>query len=376
MHGVLSNIYAILFAMSEQCMFGMDYAFSSWRNDKLPHSDEFKDKINSLFANTISDCYKIAEKIIEKNKELIKKLISGKEMTVKTVRKLFKTARKSANSIILFDDIDYLDKDEDIDIYGQILKEISHCTNNTVFIIATADHNKYLPEFFFDEFNSDMIIELNPPKIEEACKIFKPIFDEERVEENFDIKDFCCFAQDWTYSDLENALNHAARLAVYERCEKITMKHLIRAGLLLKDNVLTEEFDETTAYHEAGHAAVSLLLGGDAACIVLLEEGIGYFKEKNWNLETYKDREFNFSCDLMEPFRPIVDEAALSLEEGDEQFKRKMANVLNFGVVVDGIHTTLDLAIRRNVRSVLSVLESGDISQFSFPREIVAEYEL
>ena len=217
--------------------------------------------------------------------------ISGKEMTVKTVRKLFKTARKSANSIILFDDIDYLDKDEDIDIYSQILKEISHCTNNTVFIIVTADHNKYLPEFFIDEFNSDMIIELNPPKIEEACKIFKPIFDEERVEENFDIKDFCCFAQDWTYSDLENALNHAARLAVYERCEKITMKHLIRAGLLLKDNVLTEEFDETTAYHEAGHAAVSLLLGGDAACIVLLEEGIGYFKEKNWNLETYKDRE-------------------------------------------------------------------------------------
>lgn len=39
--------------------------------------------------------------------------------------------------------------------------------------------------------------------------------------------------------------------------------------------------------------------------------------------------QFNFSCDLMEPFRPIVDEAALSLEEGDEQFKRKMANVLN-----------------------------------------------
>ena len=86
--------------------------------------------------------------------------------------------------------------------------------------------------------------------------------------------------------------------------------------------------------------------------------------------------QFNFSCDLMEPFRPIVDEAALSLAEGDEQFKRKMANVLNFGVVVGGIHTTLDLAIRRNVRSVLSVLESGDISQFSFPREIVAEYEL
>lgn len=86
--------------------------------------------------------------------------------------------------------------------------------------------------------------------------------------------------------------------------------------------------------------------------------------------------EFNFSCDLMEPFRPIIDEAALSLEEGDEQFKRKMANVLNFDVTVDGVHTTLDLAIRRNVRSVLSALDSGDVSRLSFPSEVIVENEL
>lgn len=86
--------------------------------------------------------------------------------------------------------------------------------------------------------------------------------------------------------------------------------------------------------------------------------------------------EFNFSCDLMEPFRPVVDEAALLLEDGDGQFKRKMANILNFSTLIDGIHTTLDLAIRRNVRSVLSVFESGDLSQLSYPQEILIENEL
>lgn len=86
--------------------------------------------------------------------------------------------------------------------------------------------------------------------------------------------------------------------------------------------------------------------------------------------------EFNFSCDLMEPFRPVVDETALSLPEDDANFKKKMANILNFAVVTDGIHTTLDLAIRRNVRSVLNAIESGDISQISYPQEIVVDNEL
>ncbi|MCM1440547.1 MAG: hypothetical protein NC131_15310, partial [Roseburia sp.] len=160
-----------------------------------------------------------------------------------------------------------------------------------VFVVMTADDKKYLPERFLNELDPEFIIELEPPEIDEACEIFKPIFDGEKVEQNFNIKDFCCFAQEWTYSDVENAFNDAARLAVFERCEKISMKHLITAGLTYKGYELAEKFDEAAAYHEAGHAAVSLLLGGDAACIVLHGDGLGFFKEKNWEIKTYKDRE-------------------------------------------------------------------------------------
>lgn len=68
------------------------------------------------------------------------------------------------------------------------------------------------------------------------------------------------------------------------------MQHLIKAGLLLKDLEMATELDADTAYHEAGHAAGSLLLGGDAVCIVLYDSGAGYYIEKHWEMKTYNVR--------------------------------------------------------------------------------------
>ena len=77
--------------------------------------------------------------------------------------------------------------------------------------------------------------------------------------------------------------------------------------------------------------------------------------------------QFNLSSDLMEPFRTIVDEVAFSLPEGDKEFKRKMADILNFQISIDGKITTLDLAVRTYVRSVLNALEASDPSIIIFP---------
>lgn len=77
--------------------------------------------------------------------------------------------------------------------------------------------------------------------------------------------------------------------------------------------------------------------------------------------------QFNLSSDLMEPFRTIVDEIAFSLPEGDKEFKRKMADILNFQISIDGKTTTLDIAVRTYVRSVLNALEASDPSLIIFP---------
>ena len=83
--------------------------------------------------------------------------------------------------------------------------------------------------------------------------------------------------------------------------------------------------------------------------------------------------EFNLACDLMEPFRVVVDRTAMALEEGDKDFKRKMANVLNYKTLIDGKNTTLDLAIRQYTRSVFHALEEQDENLLLFPEKITRD---
>ena len=80
--------------------------------------------------------------------------------------------------------------------------------------------------------------------------------------------------------------------------------------------------------------------------------------------------EFNLACDLMEFFRVVVDRTAMCLEEGDKDFKKKMANVLNYKTLIDGKHTTLDLAIRQFTKSVFHALEEGNENLLVFPEKI------
>lgn len=83
--------------------------------------------------------------------------------------------------------------------------------------------------------------------------------------------------------------------------------------------------------------------------------------------------EFNLACDLMEPFRVVVDRTAISLVEGDKEFKKKMANVLNYKTFIDGKNTTLDLAIRQYARSVFHALEERNENLLIFPDKITQD---
>lgn len=83
--------------------------------------------------------------------------------------------------------------------------------------------------------------------------------------------------------------------------------------------------------------------------------------------------QFNLACDFMEPFRVVVDRTAARLEEGDKDFKKKMANVLNYKTLIDGKNTTLDLAIRQFARSVFHALEEKDERLLTFPEQITQD---
>ena len=210
---------------------------------------------------------------------------------ISKIRRQFKQARKSANAIVLIDDVDYLDLEHDADVFELIDDEIDSCKCGEVFTVITADSKENLPKYLLNAIDYDMIIEPTPPTVEDAAKIFQPIFDKYSLADDFDAIDFCCFVIDQTYVYVEELFNKASRIAVYEGYEQIAMRHLVKAALLMKDYEPATELDIGTAYHEVGHAVVNLLLGGDAAFIVLYGNCGGYFEEKNWRQDTYQDIE-------------------------------------------------------------------------------------
>ena len=120
--------------------------------------------------------------------------------------------------------------------------------------------------------------------------LFKEFFKDKPIAEDFSVEDFCHFVADRTYNELRRVYNNAALTAVYEGSDTVTVTHLVKAELLSRDDddELAEEFDESSAYHEAGHAAVHLLLGGEAACMVLTCNNGGYFREKGIKEENYE----------------------------------------------------------------------------------------
>jgi len=77
---------------------------------------------------------------------------------------------------------------------------------------------------------------------------------------------------------------------------------------------------------------------------------------------------FNFSSDLMEPFRPLVDTWVYDC--GFTQFateeKRKMQNMLDMTVMIHNRQQLLHHAIRIYVNSIARALNSGDLQEVRF----------
>lgn len=88
---------------------------------------------------------------------------------------------------------------------------------------------------------------------------------------------------------------------------------------------------------------------------------LGLFHENMFN-------EFNLGCDLMEPFRVLVDRMVFSRKYsvfGSEQ-KHDMVLLLSKTVMINGAEQYLPNAIRIYVRSVFDALNSEDISKICF----------
>ena len=74
--------------------------------------------------------------------------------------------------------------------------------------------------------------------------------------------------------------------------------------------------------------------------------------------------QFNLSCDLMEPFRPIIDKKVLSLNM--DNYKSELINLLGESVIIANQNQTLVNAINIYAASVFNALNNKDASLIKF----------
>lgn len=95
---------------------------------------------------------------------------------------------------------------------------------------------------------------------------------------------------------------------------------------------------------------------------------IGVFHDNRFNA-------FNLACDLMEPFRPLIDRTVRDLEFADfgKEQKREVIQTLNEQVLIGEKNQYVVTAIRIFVRSTLDAMDQKDPERLTFP---VFDYEL
>lgn len=116
-----------------------------------------------------------------------------------------------------------------------------------------------------------------------------------------------------------------------------------------------------------GYSLILSCFNREVVCSGYLTQ-LGLFHDNMFN-------QYNLSCDLMEPFRPIVDckVKAMMPNSFDKDEKRELIALLNSEFTVDGRTNTLLNTMKIYAKSVFNAIEQNDVSLISFP---VIDYEL
>ncbi|MFA6498793.1 MAG: ATP-dependent zinc metalloprotease FtsH [Desulfurivibrionaceae bacterium] len=195
------------------------------------------------------------------------------------VRDLFIQGKKNAPCIIFIDEIDAVGRhrgaglggghDEREQTLNQLLVEMDGFESNEgVIIISATNRPDVLDPALLRPGRFDRQVVVPVPDVKGREKILEVHGQKKAIAEDVNWEVIARGTPGFSGADLENMVNEAALLAARADAEKITMVHMEQAkdkvmmGAERRSMIITENEKEITAYHEAGHALVAMLLPG------------------------------------------------------------------------------------------------------------------
>ena len=195
------------------------------------------------------------------------------------VRGLFEQAKKAKPSIIFIDEIDAVGRhrgngigggnDEREQTLNQLLVEMDGFEENeNVIVIAASNRSDVLDKALMRPGRFDRQVIVANPDIKGREEILKVHMKKITASDGIDNNIIARGTPGLTGADLANIVNEAALYAAKTNKKLVTMEDIEHAkdkvlmGVERKSSIIKEDEKKLTAYHEAGHALVSIKLDG------------------------------------------------------------------------------------------------------------------
>jgi len=196
------------------------------------------------------------------------------------VRDLFEQGKKNAPCIIFIDEIDAVGRhrgagmggghDEREQTLNQLLVEMDGFeSNDGVILVAATNRPDVLDPALLRPGRFDRRIIVGLPDVRGREMILKVHTRKVPMEERVDLMVIARGTPGFSGADLENLVNEAALMTARENRDRVALRDFERAkdkvlmGAERKSVLISEDEKLTTAWHEAGHTLVAMLLPRD-----------------------------------------------------------------------------------------------------------------
>lgn len=193
------------------------------------------------------------------------------------VRDLFEQAKKNAPCIVFIDEIDAVGRqrgaglggghDEREQTLNQLLVEMDGFgINEGIIIIAATNRPDILDPALLRPGRFDRQVVVDRPDVKGREEILKVHVRGKPLAKEVDLDVLARRTPGFTGADLSNLVNEAALLAARRNKKRVEMGELeeaverVVAGPERKSRVISDKEKRLTAYHEAGHALVGMML--------------------------------------------------------------------------------------------------------------------
>lgn len=206
---------------------------------------------------------------------------------VKAIKDVFDKAMEAAPSIVLLDDMDkfanedYNSRDAEEYVTVQSCIDTIKAGEKDVFIFATANDFRKLPNSLVRAGRFDKVIEMGVPNVKDAAKIIKHYLSTKETVDDLDCDELAHILEGNSCAELESVINEAGIYAAFDGKEKIGKDDIIRAIMRLifdaPESVepANKDAERSIAVHEAGHAVATEILEPGSVNLVSINRHAG-----------------------------------------------------------------------------------------------------